>query len=121
MFVAILSLTIIIKVAIFFDVIASNNNLPVKCSEIGHIGNYWTGSAADCNGIFYYDETAVTSNNKVGIYDQLPTDNPPEGTFNANNLKAQDTFEIIVDRKGKIIHISPAGWAHLSDSVQSPD
>ncbi len=104
----------IVTFIIYVDVNASNNNLTPEAH--GTIPETPWGD--DYTGVFYYDDSNTAN---IGIYTALPTDANPEGTFNANNLKAQDTFEIIVNKKGKITHISAAGWAHLSDSTQSPD
>ena len=45
-------------------------------------------------------------------------------TFDPNNvstLKVQDSFRIDLDSRGKIIDMSPAGWANLEDSVDTLD
>ena len=106
---------------IYVDVNASNNKLQSTVHANLDITEPWN-TAHDYMGVFYYDDT---NDSKIGIYDKLPNandaTNKAEGDFNADNLKAQDTFKFTIDKKGKITYISPAGWAHLSDSTQSPD
>ena len=90
---------------ILVDVNASNNKLkPAK--NVGD--NFKTGY----NGVFYYTSDA---NKDTGIYSTLPTIGNPQGTFVLDRLKSQDTFIILVNEYGKIIAMSPAGWAHLED------
>ena len=72
-----------------------------------------TAFGNEVKGVFYYTPAEV--------YTTLPALNDPNGVFNIDRIKAQDTFIILVDKMGKIVAISPAGWAHLSDSLQSPD
>ena len=108
------------------DVNASNNDLaPSNCAADSS-----SAFSNDCKGVFYY-ETSTDANK--GIYrastleevanniSYLPTAADPQGIFNTEHIKAQDTFVILIDRYGKIVDISPAGWAHLEDSLQSPD
>lgn len=96
---------------IYVDVNASNNSLPSAANCISPI------DAA--NGEFCYAPAE--------IYEILPgaSDNDgvmwPNGKFIVEKLKAQDTFEILIDKKGKIVSMSPAGWANLEDNLQAVD
>lgn len=108
------------------DVNASNNDLePSNCAD-----DPSKAFSNDCKGVFYFE---TSTDEDKGIYcqtvkdnlgndiDCLPTQDKPDGYFNSDHIKAQDTFVILIDRYGKIVDISPAGWAHLEDSLQSPD
>lgn len=97
---------------LFVDVNASNNNL----SSVDHCSSLLDQTASP-KGEFCYapDET------DMGIYAEMPSDANIDGSFNVAKLKAQDTFEILIDKKGKIITMSPAGWANLEDNLQAVD
>ena len=107
----------IIGFNIYVDVNASNNDLATVNESVANEG------IADVpfigNGVFYYYDNSQAAG--TGIYNTLPAASPPDGILNQDKLKAQDTFKFEIDNKGKITYISPAGWAHLSDSTQSPD
>ena len=98
---------------IYVDVNASNNDLVPQ--HIPLDTDPWDNNY---NGVFFYTATTDANN---GIYTKLPTTTEPSGIFDREKLKTQDTFEFYINEKGKIINISPAGWAHLEDNVQSPD
>jgi len=80
---------------------ASRCTLGISFSADGNANN---------KGIFCYNHDA--------IYSTKPSDININGVFNLDNAKAQDTFQFLVDEKGKIISISPAGWAILEDNSQ---
>ena len=91
------------------DVNPSNSNLTsaANCTFVGTLN----GSG---NGVFCYDN----STNATGAYTTQPNNANVNGVFNIDNAKAQDTFQFLVDEKGKIISISPVGWAILEDNSQ---
>ncbi|MCQ2958434.1 MAG: prepilin-type N-terminal cleavage/methylation domain-containing protein [Candidatus Gastranaerophilales bacterium] len=98
------------------DVNSSNNTLSssMHCG-ISTANNFSANGHENDTGIFCYDNTTNATN---GIYTALPNNLNVNGTFNLDNVKAQDTFQFLVDEKGKIISISPVGWAILEDSIQ---
>ena len=68
-------------------------------------------------GVFMYD---YNTNANTGIFATggIPQDSTNKvESFNQKNLKNQDTFEIYVDRTGKIVAMSPAAWANLEDNA----
>ena len=90
------------------DVNPSNSDLTSTpaasiCTFVGNLNSSGTG-------VFCY-------RNNV-IYDTLPNAANVNGVFNLENAKSQDTFQFLVDEKGKIISISPVGWAILEDNSQ---
>jgi len=100
---------------IWVDVNSSNNKLDSE----NHCGNPINTNTTDTSkGIFCYSTDTAPA---TGIYTALPTTALPNGTFNIEHLKAQDTFIILVDKKGKIISMSPAAWANLEDDENNPD
>jgi len=100
---------------IFVDVNAANNDLS-PTTTIADINLSTT--ATDYKGVFYFEPNKDATK---GVYTSLPTAGAPHGVFNTSRIKMQDTFIFLVDDEGKIVAMSPAGSAHLEDSLQSPD
>ena len=112
---------------IIVDVNASNNNLSLQGLSI--FGNEYDDRYkfnTNCNfesakggcGTFIYPNTTAPT----GIYTTLPnysSGNNTPAQYNAQNLKNQDTFEIFIDRHGKIVDMSPAAWANLEDNTDT--
>lgn len=77
------------------DVNSANNNLASSHND-GTTFNFGTG-------VFTFTDANIINN----------------GEYNHDNLYNQDSFWINIDNRGKIIDMSPAGWAHLEDSVDT--
>ena len=117
---------------IFVDVNASNNELTqqsvgapredVPDGVSGKDIDNMFGTCIDASrkggcGVFYFDQF---TNANTGIYTTIPNySNNTPASFNADHLKIQDTFEILVDNKGKIRDMSPAAWANLEDHTSA--
>ncbi len=111
---------------IIVDVNASNNNLSLEGSPIFdnneddryRFETNCTFTNHDNNpgcGTFIYRNTTGAN----GIYTTIPNytgGNNIKAVYNQTNLKNQDTFEIFIDRRGKIVSMSPAAWANLEDN-----
>ena len=111
---------------IIVDVNASNNNLSLEGSPIFdsneddryRFETNCTFTNHDNNpgcGTFIYRNTTGAN----GIYTTIPNytgGNNIKAVYNQTNLKNQDTFEIYIDRRGKIVSMSPAAWANLEDN-----
>jgi len=80
------------------DVNPSNNDLTSANSDSANI------NAFDNNGVFTFTDANIVNN---------------AGVYNIQNLKTQDSFWIDIDSKGKILDMSPAGWANLEDSADT--
>ena len=112
---------------IIVDVNSSNNDL----SQIGVLGSRTIVTdittidklfVTDCNstrngkcGVFYFDNKTGDG----GIYETYPNYSvapPTNAVYSKDKLKIQDTFEILVNNKGKIVGMSPAAWANLEDN-----
>ena len=108
---------------IIVDVNASNNNL----SQIGvnpPDETFASGCKAEKNGkcgVFKFDNS---DNERTGIYTSggIPNyNNNTPAEYDADKIKVQDTFEIYINNKGKVINMSPAGWANLEDNENAKD
>ena len=109
---------------IIVDVNASNNNLSQQNVTADQTFNSKCDntSKGGC-GTFKYNNT---NNAITGIYETIPNytlnnDGKYIATesYNKQNLKNQDTFEIYIDKTGKIISMSPAAWANLEDNADT--
>jgi len=98
---------------ILVDVNSSNNNLPSAKNETGLDGNLNTMWEKD-TGRFDFNSDGF-GEDSTHIYKNESKD------FNKANLKIQDTFWIKIDKYGKVIDISPAGWANLEDNLDTED
>lgn len=78
------------------DVNSANNNLASSHND-GRTYNFGTG-------VYTFADNQIKTNNDE---------------YNHENLYNQDSFWIDIDNRGKIIDMSPAGWAHLEDSVDT--
>ena len=90
------------------DVNPSNSDLP--STPAGNICTFGGNLNSSGTGVFCYQNNVV--------YTTLPSDDNVNGVFDTDNAKAQDTFQFLVDERGKIISISPVGWAILEDNSQ---
>ncbi len=129
---------------VFVDVNSSNNKLSQLGVDCGSaIRTIATGEDVDIDrlftdncactreggcGVFYFDNTIggeIDDNQEVavtpstnGIYITIPNFsgvNNQQAVYFRERLKTQDTFEILIDKKGKIVAMSPAAWGDLED------
>ena len=103
---------------IYVDVNASNNSLASidNCNSPLDTSVNAEGKTTAVGEFCYASTTGVT-----GVYTTLPSVGDSYGVFDAQKLKAQDTFEILIDNRGRIVTMSPAGWANLEDNLQAVD
>ena len=110
---------------IIVDVNASNNSLSQMIEGVAEADKTFVKDCTNTRngkcGTFKFNNT---KDPKKGIYTQIPnySQTPPKpAQYSPENLKIQDTFEIYINKKGKVISMSPAGWANLEDEQSTQD
>lgn len=89
------------------DVNASNNNLN-SANQDNRVFNFQTNGQS--LGVFSFTDANIISFDAGG-----------NRIVNKENLKAQDSFWIDINPRGKVIDMSPAGWEDLEDSTNNLD